>query len=103
MAIIGKIRQRSWILVGFIAAALFIFILEAALDNGNSLFRGGGGKDSVGKIGGSTISGKEYSENISSYEEGLKLINPNLQLNEQLQSQIQEEVWNTMAAKKLLG
>ena len=41
MAIIGKIRQRSWILVGFIALALFIFILEAALDR-NSLFSGGG-------------------------------------------------------------
>ncbi|MFN8295538.1 MAG: peptidylprolyl isomerase [Chitinophagales bacterium] len=101
MAIIGKIRQRSWILVGFIAAALFIFILEAALDR-NSLFSGGGGKNTIGKVAGSTISAKEYSEGISNYEEGLKLINPNIQLNEQIQSQIQEEVWNTMASRRLL-
>jgi hypothetical protein len=32
MAVIGKIRQRSWILVGFIALALLIFIVEAALE-----------------------------------------------------------------------
>lgn len=102
MAIIGKIRQRSWILVGFIALALLIFILEAAFDNGNSLF-GGRGNNSVGKIGGTTVSAKEYGDGISNYEEGLKLINPSLQLNEQLQSQIQEEVWSTLAARKLLG
>jgi hypothetical protein len=30
MAIIGKIRERSWILVGFIALALLIFLVQAA-------------------------------------------------------------------------
>ncbi|MCC6582212.1 MAG: peptidylprolyl isomerase, partial [Chitinophagales bacterium] len=102
MAIIGKIRQRSWILVGFIAIALLIFIVEAALER-NSLFSGGGGKNDVGRINGTTISAKEYSSKISNYEDGLKMINPNLQLNEQIQSQVQEEVWNTIAAEQLLG
>ena len=102
MAIIGKIRQRSWILVGFIAIALLIFIVEAALER-NSLFSGGGGKNDVGRINGTTISAKEYSSKISNYEDGLKMINPNLQLNDQIQSQVQEEVWNTSAAEQLLG
>jgi len=102
MAIIGKIRQRSWILVGFIAIALLIFIVEAALER-NSLFSGGGGKNDVGRINGTTISAKEYSSKISNYEDGLKMINPNLQLNDQIQSQVQEEVWNTIAAEQLLG
>jgi peptidyl-prolyl cis-trans isomerase D len=31
------------------------------------------------------------------------MINPNLQLNDQIQSQVQEEVWNTIAAEQLLG
>ena len=102
MAIIGKIRQRSWILVGFIAIALLIFIVEAALER-NSLFSGAGGKNDVGRINGTTISAKEYSSKISNYEDGLKMINPNLQLNDQIQSQVQEEVWNTIAAEQLLG
>ena len=102
MALIGKIRQRSWILVGFIAVALLIFIVEAALER-NSLFSGGGGKNTIGKVNGKSISGKEYSERITNYEEGLKIINPNFQLNEQVQSQIQEEVWTSMAAEQLLG
>lgn len=102
MAIIGKIRQRSWILVGFIAVALLIFIIEAALER-NSLFRGGSGKNSVGKIDGNTISAKTFGDEVASYEDGLKFINPNLQLNDQLRAQVQEEVWNTIAANELLG
>ena len=102
MALIGKIRQRSWILVGFIAVALLIFIVEAALER-NSLFSGGGGKNTIGKVNGKSISGKEYSERITNYEEGLKIFNPNFQLNEQVQSQIQQEVWTSMAAEQLLG
>lgn len=103
MAIIGKIRQRSWILVGFIAVALLIFIVEAALER-NSLFNGGGGgKNTVGTIDGNAVSAKEYSKEVNNYQDGLKLINPGMQLDDQVQAQIQEEVWNTVAARQLLG
>ncbi|MDB5226972.1 MAG: parvulin-like peptidyl-prolyl isomerase [Bacteroidota bacterium] len=102
MAIIGKIRQRSWILVGFIAIALGIFIIEAALER-NSLFGGGNKKNTVGKISGATVSAKEYGDDVSNYEDGLRLLNPDLQWTDQLRSQVQEEVWNTVAAKQLLS
>lgn len=101
MAVIGKIRQRSWILVGSIGVILFIFIIQAALGD-SGLFGGGSRDNSVGKIDGKTISGKEYSERITGYEDGLKLINPSMQLNDQVRSQIQQEVWNTVAANQLL-
>ena len=100
MAVIGKIRQRSWILFGFIAAALLIFIVQAAFENG---FKGGGSANDVGSIDGKTVSGKDYSDRINGYEEGLRLINPSLQLNDQLRSQIQDEVWNSVAAEQLLA
>lgn len=101
MAVIGKIRQRSWILVGFIALALFIFIIEEAFKSNNRF--GGNGKNSVGKINGTTISGKEFSSQVAFYEDGIKLINPTFQLNDQSRAQIQQEVWNTIAANQLLG
>lgn len=100
MAIIGKIRQRSWILVGFIALALFIFILEAALDR-NSLFSGGG-DSTVGEVDGAEIPAKEYSDNIAEYEEGLKMINPSMQITDEVRTQIQDEVWSSILAKRLL-
>lgn len=101
MAVIGKIRQRSWILVGFIALALFIFIIEEAFKSNN---RGGGNsKSNIGKIDGENISGKVYGEQVAFYEDGIKLINPNFQLNDQSRAQIQEEVWNNMASNQLLG
>jgi peptidyl-prolyl cis-trans isomerase D len=102
MAIIGKIRQRSWMLVGFIALALFIFILEAALER-NSLFGGGSSKTTLGKINGTSISAADYGTGITKYEEGLKLINPNIQFTDELRAQVQEEVWSTMAANEILG
>ncbi len=101
MAVIGKIRQRSWMLFGFIAVALLIFIIQAAWENPGG--GGGGSKTSVGKINGNNISAADYQKSISNYEDGLKLINPSLQLNDQLRAQIQDEVWNTVAANELLG
>ena len=65
-------------------------------------FGGGGSKNAVGKIDGSTISAWEYSTGISNYEDGLKMINPNIQINDQVQAQIQQEVWNTIASNRLL-
>ena len=102
MAIIGKIRQRSWILFGFIAVALLIFILEAAFDK-NSMFGGGSNKNSIASINGEKVSVTDYSEKINNYQEGLKLLNPNIQFNDQVQSQIQEEVWTNIAADNLLA
>jgi peptidyl-prolyl cis-trans isomerase D len=101
MAVIGKIRQRSWILVGFIALALFIFVIEEAFKSSNG--GGGSSKNNVGKIDGTTISGKEFGSQVTFYEDGIKMINPTFQLNDQSRAQIQEEVWNNMAAEQLLG
>jgi hypothetical protein len=68
----------------------------------NSLFSGGG-NNSIGKINGNTVSAEEYGAKITRYEDGLKLINPNIQFNDQMRSQVQDEVWSTMAADQLLG
>lgn len=101
MAVIGKIRQRSWMLFSFLAIALFIFIIQSALETPSNIFSGGK-KDSVGKIDGNNVSASEFSEKITEYEEGLKLINPNIQLNDELRAQINDEVWNNVAKEALL-
>jgi peptidyl-prolyl cis-trans isomerase D len=100
MAVIGKIRQRSWMLFGFIAVALLIFIIQAAWENPGG---GRGNNTTIGKINGDNISATDYQKDLNSYEDGLKLINPTLQLNDQIRAQIQDEVWNTMAANEILG
>lgn len=102
MAVIGKIRERSWILVGFIALALLIFLVQAAFDS-NTSFNFGGSKDSVGQINGENISAREFSEEVVSYEEGLKLLNPQMPVDDKLRGQIQDEVWYNKAMQVLIG
>lgn len=101
MAVIGKIRERSWILLTFLAVALFIFIIQSALESPSGLFNGGQ-KDSVGEIDGNNISATEFSQQVQNYEEGLKLINPNVDLNEEVKTQINNEVWLDVAKEKVL-
>ncbi len=60
MALIGKIRKQKWLLVGSMAAALFLFIAMLMFDNPNqSLF--GGSRTLIGKIDGKKIEYQEFS------------------------------------------
>ncbi|MEZ4879086.1 MAG: peptidylprolyl isomerase [Chitinophagales bacterium] len=102
MAIISKIRQRSWILLTFIALAMLIFLVQAALESPSNSLRGGK-KNSVGKINGHNISATEYSQQVTDYEDGLKLINPQIQVDDEMRSQIRDEVWYNTAMQAILG
>ncbi len=61
MALIGKIRQQKWLLVGSMAAALALFIAMLMFDNPNqSLF--GGSRTLLGDIDGQKIEYQEFSQ-----------------------------------------
>ena len=60
MALIGKIRQQKWLLVGSMAAALVLFIAMLMFDNPNqSLF--GGSRTLLGSIDGRKLDYQEFS------------------------------------------
>ncbi|MBP9135480.1 MAG: SurA N-terminal domain-containing protein [Chitinophagales bacterium] len=98
MAIIGKIRQRTGLLLGTICVALVMFILMDYFQNKG---RGGESK-SVGKIGGSSIDAQDFSQKVDDYVNRIKLINPNLPLNDETNSAIRDEVWNNLVVDRLL-
>lgn len=100
MAVIGKIRQRSWLLLSFLAVALFIFIIQSALETPSNIISGG--KDSVGKIDGNNITYTSFLGKLTEYEEGIKLINPNVNINDELRAQINDEVWYDCAKEVLI-
>jgi peptidyl-prolyl cis-trans isomerase D len=61
MALIGKIRQQKWLLVGSMAAALVLFIAMLMFDNPNqSLF--GGSRTLLGEIEGRKLDYQEFSQ-----------------------------------------
>ncbi|HFA52059.1 MAG TPA: hypothetical protein ENJ95_23835 [Bacteroidetes bacterium] len=61
MALIGKIRQKKWLLIGSLAGALALFILMLMFDNPNQSFFGGS-RTMVGEIEGRKIEYKEFNQ-----------------------------------------
>ncbi|MEO1257201.1 MAG: peptidylprolyl isomerase [Bacteroidota bacterium] len=61
MALIGKIRQKKWLLIGSLAAALALFILMLMFDNPNQSFFGGS-QTMVGDIEGRKIEYQEFNQ-----------------------------------------
>ena len=61
MALIGKIRQKKWLLIGSLAAALALFILMLMFDNPNQSFFGGS-QTMVGDIEGRKVEYQEFNQ-----------------------------------------
>ncbi|MBK8499812.1 MAG: peptidylprolyl isomerase [Flavobacteriales bacterium] len=89
MAIIGKIRERSGLLVALVGGALVLFILDALLSN-----RGGGrGAEVLGEANGHEIGVVEFENRVDQEVEGLKLDFRN-QATAQLSEQVRSSAWN---------
>jgi peptidyl-prolyl cis-trans isomerase D len=101
MAVIGSIRKRTGLLIGFIAVALLMFLLMDALSS-NSLISGGSGQD-VGKINGKKVDYLQYQMQYSDYENRITTLFPQAQVNASNRAQFRDEVWNNFAADALLG
>ncbi len=99
MAIIGKIRERSGLLVGIVGGALVLFILDALLSNR----MGGGNGDAVGEVGGEEISLKEFEQRVDDEVESYRN-DFNQPVTAQLQEQVRNTVWTeTVKALAMLG
>lgn len=91
MAIIGKIRERSGLLVGIVGGALVLFILDALLNQ-----RGGGRRDDVlGEVGGEEISVVEFERRVDDEVESYRN-DFNQPVTAQLTEQVRNSVWSEM-------
>ena len=100
MALIGKIRQRTGLLIGVIGLALLAFLLMDALSSSSMM---GGSKQSVGKMGGKSVSIQEFQQEYTNYERRIRSIYGQQSIDEQTSSYIREEVWNNLAMKSLMS
>ena len=74
MSILEKIRTKSGLLVGIIALALVIFVLESALDSGNRFFSSK--KTMVGEVLGKEISIQEFEAKVEKAAENTGVVIP---------------------------
>lgn len=89
MAVIGKIRQRSGLVIGVIFVSLLAFILTDAFSSNSSLFNRQ--ENTVGKIGGTKIKFEDFDKKVNEVEENYRK-----QYGEvpgELQGMIRDQVW----------
>ncbi len=97
MAVIGKIRERSGLLLVIVGGAMAAFILTDLFSG-----RGSGRQDAVlGEVGGEEIGvmdfEKRVSDEIESYQNDF-----GQQVNAQMTEQVRNSVWNEMVKEKVM-
>ncbi|MEZ4854461.1 peptidylprolyl isomerase [Flavobacterium sp.] len=92
MAILGKIRQKSGLLIFMIALALVIFIVQAALENG--FF--GSNAQTAGSINGTDIQAQEFMRKVAQMEQQ----NQNISNTQAMNSVWEQEVRNIIIGEE---
>jgi peptidyl-prolyl cis-trans isomerase D len=100
MATLEKIRSKGVLLLIIIGLAMFAFIIGDFLNSGSSFFRQSQNK--VGEVNGEVIRADEFMEAINQLSEVYKIEYGMSSLDENINEQIRESVWETMVKEKLL-
>jgi peptidyl-prolyl cis-trans isomerase D len=101
MAVIGNIRKRTGLVIGFIALALLMFLLMDALSSSSLVSQSGGDKH-AGKINGEDITFQEYATKYNNYEGNLRALYPGQTFDEETSASIRDQVWNDVIFDHLL-
>lgn len=96
MAVIGKIRKQSTVLLIAVGGAMLLFVLSDLLGSGGSMFTGP--DDKVGEINGTKITYREFEQRVQSAVENRLGGSAS---NEQLQ-QMRNQVWQEMIREHTL-
>lgn len=87
MAVIGKIRKRSGLLIGVIGVAMVLFVASDLLNSGGGSFNQ---RDTtIGEINGISISYEEFEARVAQAASGQSISGDQLE-------QVRERVWNQM-------
>lgn len=98
MAIIGKIRERSGLLIVLIGGAMVAFILSDLFGPGSM----GPQDQSIGEVAGESISLREYETRVNDEVESYRN-DFNQQVDAEMTEQIRQRVWNEMLRNRVLG
>ncbi|HRF82511.1 MAG TPA: SurA N-terminal domain-containing protein, partial [Flavobacteriales bacterium] len=97
MAVIGKIRERSGLLLVLVGGAMVAFILTDVFSG-----RGGGREDrNIGTVGGDGISMMEFERRVNDEVESYRN-DFGQQVNAQMQEQVRNSVWQEMMKSRVM-
>jgi len=102
MSLIGKIREKTALIVGAVAVGLTLFVVGGDVFNssGGQLF--GGPDTEVGEIAGQTVTLEEYQQAINEQKANYAL-RTQRQPSEQEMNSLRQQAWNKLVAEKAFG
>lgn len=102
MATIGKIRQRSGLVIFLIGAAIVLFLISDSFSNNSALF-GDGPITSVGEIAGDEVSADYYKDLVARYEQNAKNSQNTRELSPEQRMQVNNQAWESVINERILG
>ncbi|HPQ08797.1 MAG TPA: peptidylprolyl isomerase [Bacteroidia bacterium] len=100
MSVLESIRKRTGLLVGLTGLALLIFILEALLGSGRSIFTSE--ERTVGVINGDKIDYLDFQNLVNQQINNIMQMNPNANIDENMKKNIIENVWTQLINEKVI-
>jgi peptidyl-prolyl cis-trans isomerase D len=101
MSIIQNIRDRAWIIAAAIAIALIAFIVQDAFQGGGGMGLFGGASTTIGKVDGKKIEYADFETRYKQIEDNY--LAQNYPVDDQLRSQIREQLWNQYVEEAVLS
>jgi peptidyl-prolyl cis-trans isomerase D len=99
MTVLARIRNRAGLLIAVVGIALLTFILQSALESGNYFFSK---KNSVGEIGGKSISYQDFDRKVQESIEAQKRNTGKSTLTESETDNVIAQVWGQMLNEMVL-
>lgn len=100
MSVLESIRKRTGLLVGLTGLALLIFILEALLGSGRSIFTSE--ERTVGEINGEKIDYLDFQNLVNQQINNIMQMNPNANIDDNMKKNIIENVWTQLINDKVI-
>ncbi len=101
MAIIGRIRKRVGLLIGFVGASMILFILGDLVTSNTGLMKSN--SDVIGKIGGDKIHYQEFEKRYETLLENFKKNQKKDNVDPSSQEMIREQTWGMFINDKILA
>ena len=101
MAVLGKIRKRVGLLIGFIGLSLLLFILGDVVTSNSGLFKGT--SDVIGEIGGEKVHFQEFDKRVETLTENYKVNSKTETVDPNTQEMLREQAWGMYVNDNVLG
>ncbi|MEQ9440446.1 MAG: peptidylprolyl isomerase [Cyclobacteriaceae bacterium] len=101
MSLIGKIREKTALIVGAVAVGLILFLVGGDLLGPSSQILGGPDTE-VGEIAGQEVSLEEYQQEINEQKANFAL-RTQRQPNEREMNSLRQQAWSKLVAEKAFG